>query len=136
MMKLSLTWVLLATSLFFSAYTHAAVESEDTSTTKNSTHYRVSYTSKVEPLPLNHIHSWELYVETLDGKPVENATITIYGGMPMHKHDLPTQPVVTELGDGDYLVEGMKFSMLGTWKIWVQVQAGEFTDTVTFYIEL
>ena len=36
--------------------------------------------------------------------------------MPEHGHGFPTVPEVTEyLGDGKYLVEGLKFSMPGWW---------------------
>lgn len=132
----SFTWALLAASLLLATGSHAAVETNSAAASQDNIHYRISYKSKVDPLPLNQMHSWIIHVETLDGKPVEQAKIVIYGKMPMHKHDLPTTPVVSELGDGDYLAEGMKFSMLGLWKLWIQVQAGQYTDTVTFEIEL
>lgn len=97
-------------------------------------HFSVSYKSKVEPLPLNSIHTWMLHVDTLDGSPVENATITVSGGMPAHRHGLPTQPMVTEIGQGDYLVEGMKFSMTGLWEMWFDIRAGDLNDKVKFEI--
>jgi len=68
------------------------------------------------------MHSWILRLETLDGQPVRNAEITVAGGMPKHNHGLPTAPQVTrELGNGDYLVEGIKFQMAGWYNyfIWV-----------------
>ena len=56
--------------------------------------------------------------------------------MPAHKHGLPTEPVVTEIGTGDYLVEGIKFSMSGKWEIWFNIRAGEITEKVKFNVEL
>ncbi|MCW8962146.1 MAG: FixH family protein [Gammaproteobacteria bacterium] len=103
--------------------------------TTNATHFNVSYKSNVEPLPLNRIHSWVLHVATRDGKPVEKATISVYGGMPAHRHGLPTQPEVSEIGGGDYLVQGLKFSMMGKWEMWFNIRAGDVTDKVKFDIE-
>ena len=99
--------------------------------------FRVFYASNKTPLPLNQIHSWTLHVETADGLPVENAEISIDGGMPQHGHGLPTSPQVTEnLGGGDYLVEGMKFQMLGWWEVRLAISAAGQSDTATFNLIL
>jgi len=119
----------------FSTAVYASETSNVSSKTAGSMHFHVSYASKVEPLPLNLIHSWILHVEVLDGKPVENAEISVYGGMPAHKHGLPTAPVVTEIGAGDYLVEGIKFSMRGQWELWFDIRAGDITEKVKFDVE-
>lgn len=134
--KLYLISLFLATSLSFAVTGNAADESQDFATVKNSKHFRVSYKSKVEPLPLNRIHSWLLHIDTVDGSPVEQATISVYGGMPAHKHGLPTQPEVTEISNGDYLVEGLKFSMTGLWQMWFDIQVNELSDKVKFTFEL
>ena len=50
--------------------------------------------------------------------------ITVDGGMPQHGHGLPTKPRVTRaLGNGDHLVEGMKFNMGGWWVVKFRVNA-------------
>ena len=55
--------------------------------------------------------------------------------MPQHGHGLPTQPRVTqEIGDGRYLMEGMKFSMTGWWDMRLAVQAGDVTDGAVFNV--
>ena len=92
----------------------------------------VTYTSQVEPMPLNRIHSWRMRVETADGTPVTGAEIRVDGGMPAHGHGLPTQPVAREIGDGDYLVEGLKFSMTGYWEMWFEVKAGGISEKKKF----
>ena len=97
--------------------------------------FKVSYESQVEPLPLNRIHSWVLHVETADAKPVENASIKVDGGMPAHNHGLPTQPVVSEIGNGNYLVEGLKFSMTGHWEMWFEIQAAGTIEKKKFDID-
>lgn len=98
--------------------------------------FNVSFTSE-EAIVINQMHSWTLHVETADGQPVENATILVDGGMPQHGHGLPTVPQVTEyLGDGNYLVEGMKFQMGGWWEVRFDITAGDVNDTVTFNLTL
>ena len=98
--------------------------------------FKVSYSSE-DTITINQMHTWTLHVETADGQPVENATITVDGGMPQHGHGLPTAPQVTEyLGDGDYLVEGMKFQMGGWWEVKFNITAGDLTDTITFNLTL
>jgi hypothetical protein len=107
----------------------------DTSTTRESENglYRVSYTASTGRIPVNQMHEWTLHVETADGTPVENATISVDGDMPAHGHGLPTSPRVTQyLGNGDYLVEGMKFQMGGAWVMDVTITADGQTDAVHF----
>lgn len=104
-------------------------------TTENGV-FKVSYSSD-ENIVINKMHTWTLHVETVDGQPVENAVITVDGGMPQHGHGLPTAPQVTEyLGNGDYLVEGLKFQMGGWWEVRFNITAGDATDTITFNLTL
>ena len=95
--------------------------------------YRGAYTPTLEPLTTDKLHAWTLHLETADGKPVENATITIHGDMPGHGHGLPTRPIVSQhRGHGDYLIEGMKFQMTGWWYVELDIAAGGKQDTVRF----
>ena len=126
----------LITGLCITIVGNAADGAQDSVTSIDSKHFRVSYKSEVEPLPLNRIHSWTLHVDTLDDKPVEKASISVRGGMPAHKHGLPTQPEVTEIGNGGYLVEGLKFSMTGIWQIWFDIRTEDATDKIKFTIKL
>jgi hypothetical protein len=111
----------------------------DTSTTLATTNglFSATYEPQVETIAINQIHTWTIHVETPDGEPVENAEITVDGGMPQHGHGLPTAPQVTEyLGNGDYLVEGMKFNMSGWWTLTFDIDAEGATDDVTFNLIL
>ena len=110
----------------------------DTSATRTSDQglYQVSI-SQLDPIAINQIHNWTLHVETADGQPVENAEITVDGGMPQHNHGLPTTPQVTQdLGNGDYLVEGLKFHMDGWWEIKFVIESAGQSDGVTFNLLL
>jgi hypothetical protein len=130
-----MTRLALASAIYFSTAGNAIAELRDIIETSDNKHYRVSCVSKVTPLPLNSIHSWVIHVDTINGNPVENASISVHGGMPAHKHGLPTQPEVTEIGGGDYLLEGLKFSMSGIWHVWFDIREKEITDKVKFTVE-
>jgi len=99
--------------------------------------FRVTYESDIEPPVINRIHSGELRIETNDGEPVADAQISIAGGMPLHDHGLATQPQVTGyLGDGKYLVEGVRYHMHGAWELFITIEAGGKKDTVVIPLQL
>jgi hypothetical protein len=99
--------------------------------------FRVSYTSTVNPLPLNQIHGWTLHLETADGVPVNDAVLVLNGGMPAHNHGLATAPEVTEaLGDGNYRVEGLRFHMQGAWEMTLDIRRGDTTDSVVIPLSI
>lgn len=99
--------------------------------------FNVSYTASTGTVPVNQMHQWTLHVETADGAPVTDATITVDGDMPQHGHGLPTRPQVTQnLGNGDYLVEGLRFQMGGWWVMDFTITADGQTDTVRFNMQL
>jgi hypothetical protein len=99
--------------------------------------YRASFTASEAEIPVNRLHTWTLHVETPDGQPIHNAAIVVDGDMPQHGHGLPTRPRVTQaLGNGDYLVEGMKFQMGGWWVIDFDITTGGQTDRVSFNLML
>ena len=105
--------------------------------TSRSEHFRVSVDPELEPLAINTIHRWVVQVQTLDGAPVTSAEIGIRGGMPAHDHGLPTLPEATRyLGDGRYLIEGMRFHMAGNWEIVISIDTGAQRDEVAIPLEL
>ena len=111
----------------------------DYSTTRRSDNglFNVSYTSSAATIPVNQIHQWTLHVQTPDGEIVEDAIITVDGDMPQHGHGLPTRPQVTQyLGNGDYLVEGLKFQMTGWWVMDFTIETNGQTDAVHFNMML
>lgn len=99
--------------------------------------YRVTLYSKVFPLPIQKIHSWNVHIETLDGRPVKTATIYIHGGMPVHRHGFPVKPRIKEnLGKGNYLIKGVKFNMIGEWEMRINIQEPKRRDRAVFKISL
>lgn len=113
--------------------------SPDIQTTKMSAHhlYRAAVRPDVTPIPVRRLQRWTLHLDTADGRPVDVATITMNGGMPQHGHGLPTSPRVTRaLGNGDHVVEGVKFNMGGWWVVRFAITSSAGTDTVTFNLGL
>jgi hypothetical protein len=111
----------------------------DTATTRRSDQglFQVTYASAKSPISINQIHAWTVHLETADGQIVEQAEITVSGGMPQHGHGLPTQPQMTEtLGNGDFLVQGLKFNMPGWWEVTFHIKANAQSDSITFNLVL
>jgi hypothetical protein len=120
---------------------HRADDSTDPDRTmtrmSGSDRFRVSMRSNVDPVPLSRIHNWTLHLETPEGVAVDDAQIGVYGDMPAHRHGLPTKPKVTEnRGGGDYLIEGVKFSMPGRWQLILIITADGKRDKAKFNIDL
>ncbi len=131
--KRLLTRLVLPSFLFITASELAAQEVWESSMGS----YKVSYSSKVTPIPINQIHQWVLHIETADGEPVSNAKLDIQGGMPLHDHGLPTNPVATEyLGEGNYLIEGVRFHMMGDWEITLEISQGNITETALIHLRI
>jgi len=98
------------------------------------------YTATLEPreaLRVRRLQTVPVMITDAQGRPVEQAAITIDGGMPEHGHGLPTQPRVTRaLGGGVYEIEGLRFSMGGWWQLKLAIHSATGTDTVTFNLGL
>ena len=113
-----------------------AADSLETQTTENGL-FTVSAVSQLDPVVINETHAWTVHIETAEGSPVTDAEIAIEGAMPEHNHGFPTAPRVTEnLGEGDYLLEGMRFNMAGVWVLTLEISSGDQSDSVTFEFEL
>ena len=111
----------------------------DTSTMKLTANkaFNVMYKSTSGQIRINRIHSWELAIKDANGKPVNNAMVTVVGDMPEHGHGLPTQPEVVKVGTGGlYRVDGMKFTMPGWWVVTVSVMANGVHDSVSFNLNI
>jgi hypothetical protein len=99
--------------------------------------YRGTIRPQGDSIPQGRLQRWTLHLETVDGAPVDSAAVSVDGGMPQHGHGLPTKPRVTRaLGNGDHLVEGMKFNMGGWWVVKFRVNATPGSDSLVFNVKL
>ena len=105
--------------------------------TSEAGHYRATIHPQGDSIPQGRLHKWTLHLETASGAPVDSVLLAVDGGMPQHGHGLPTKPRVTRaLGNGDHLVEGMKFNMGGWWVVKFRVAAAPGQDSVVFNLKL
>ena len=105
--------------------------------TSEAGRYRATIHPQGDTIPQGKLQRWTLHVETAAGAPVDSGDFAVDGGMPQHGHGLPTKPRVTRaLGNGDHLVEGMKFNMGGWWVVKFRVTAAPGTDSVVFNVKL
>ena len=57
--------------------------------------------------------------------------------MPEHNHAMPTEPKVTKnLGNGRYLLQGVRFHMAGFWEMKVTIRVEGNEHVVIFPLEL
>lgn len=114
-------------------------ENLDVATRKLSAHakFEVEVATRSDHIMINEMHAWTVRIRGVDGTPVDGANVHVTGGMPLHGHRLPTAPQVTEyLGDGTYLLEGVRFNMAGWWEVTLAIESGHQQDTVTFNLVL
>jgi hypothetical protein len=99
--------------------------------------FRVSLRSLSDPIPMNRIHSWAIRLSDRNGQALSGATIRFAGGMPAHRHGFPTEPrIIAGRAPGEYLLQGLRFSMPGWWEIRLAVEAGGRVDGVVFNVVL
>jgi len=89
------------------------------------------------PLHPRQMQTVRIVVRDADGRAIDEAQISIDGGMPQHGHGLPTRPRVTRnLGDGIYEIEGVRFNMGGWWEFKLAIAGPRGADTITFNLAL
>jgi hypothetical protein len=99
--------------------------------------YRATIVPQGGSIPQGKLQSWTLHLENAAGTPVDSASVAVDGGMPQHGHGLPTKPRVTRaLGNGDHLVEGLRFNMGGWWVVKFQVSSAAGSDSLVFNLKL
>ncbi|HEX7830655.1 MAG TPA: FixH family protein [Thermoanaerobaculia bacterium] len=98
------------------------------------------YTATLQPdesLRPRKLQTIQVVLKDAQGRVVDGAAITIDGGMPQHGHGLPTRPRVTKsLGNGVYVIEGVRFNMGGWWEFKLAIQGSAGTDSITFNLAL
>ena len=89
------------------------------------------------PLRPRQMQTVRVTVRDAEGRAIDEAQISIDGGMPQHGHGLPTRPrVKRNVGDGIYEIEGVRFNMGGWWEFTLAIAGSRGADTVTFNLDL
>jgi len=96
----------------------------------------VSYQSELDPIVINQIHEWTLFITDADGVPVSDAQVSVEGGMPAHNHGLPTAPVIKPGERGQYMLQGLRFHMMGYWKLELNIETEGASDNVVITLDL
>jgi hypothetical protein len=139
MSRLALTLTLASAATLAGCMHMGAPSNLDYSRTRASEHglYRAAIKPEGDSIPQGKLQKWTLHLDAANGSPVSAAKVAVDGGMPQHGHGLPTKPRVTrELGNGDYLVEGMKFNMGGWWVVKFRVNSAVGADSLVFNLNL
>ena len=101
---------------------------------------RQTYTVSLQhpgPFRLRQMQTVQVVVLDAKGAPVEDAAISVDGGMPEHRHGLPTRPRVKRSpGRGIYEIEGLRFSMSGWWELKLAIESANGSDQVVFNLAL
>ena len=99
--------------------------------------YVVRIAPEAEPVRQGVLHSWIATVTTAQGEPVEDALLTVDGGMPQHGHGLPTAPRASaHQGEGRYRIDGLRFNMGGWWVLKLAISSAAGDDDVEFNLML
>jgi hypothetical protein len=100
--------------------------------------FRIEIVSQINPIPISKVHQWSVNLRAQNGAPVAGASLKVDGGMPEHRHGLPTAPRAEAASSpGRYVIKGMKFSMRGWWVLNLYVRTPEgLTDKITFNVVL
>jgi hypothetical protein len=89
------------------------------------------------PLRPRQMQTVRVTVRDAEGRAIDDAQISIDGGIPQHGHGLPTRPRVTgNLGGGTYEIEGVRFNMGGWWEFKLAIAGSHGADTITFNLDL
>jgi hypothetical protein len=89
------------------------------------------------PLRPRQMQTVRVTLRDAEGRAIDEAQISIDGGMPQHGHGLPTRPRVTRnLGEGSYEIEGVRFNMGGWWEFKLAIAGSRGADTVIFNLDL
>ena len=100
--------------------------------------FHVRVQSQAAPIPVSRLHQWTVHLTDQAGLPVTGAELVVDGGMPEHHHGLPTAPRATPAATpGDYVINGMKFSMRGWWVLKLAMKSPDGrADRITFNLVL
>jgi len=90
-----------------------------------------------EQIHVGH-NSMKMRIEKqMDKQPIDqDAMIEIVTWMSVHEHGTKVSPVITPLGDGNYTVEMLNFTMPGPWEILIRISKDDKEDTAVLNVSV
>lgn len=99
--------------------------------------YKGKFFYEEEKAPIKEKHSWLLYLENGKGEIMEGAQIYVDGINEEAGRGFANPPTISEyLGNGHYRVDGIYFSVPGTWTMRFQVIWGGIADVLSYEVEI
>ena len=133
MLNKNLIKAMLISLLIPAAY---AQQVENQSWISKNENFTVSIESDLDPIVINQIHSWSLHLQDARGQSVTGADLSFIGGMPEHNHGLATAPVIESSREGSYLLQGLRFHMMGLWELELTIEHAGISDMVLITLKL
>ena len=99
-------------------------------------HFRISYQTNPDPIPLNKHFRMTFLVQDLAGKPLDGLALKVDAGMPEHNHGMSVKPELKALGKGRYEVRGLLYHMPGYWEVYVDTPYQEKLERTIFGMTL
>jgi|Deesub1362A_J573_1020465.scaffolds.fasta_scaffold28525_2 hypothetical protein len=75
-------------------------------------------------------------IERNSKKPVNGLTIDVVPWMKAMEHGSTEIPVIKELGNGEYHVKKLNFSMPGEWEVYLRIKNNGKEDTAVFNVSV
>jgi hypothetical protein len=98
--------------------------------------YRASLIPSTASITLDRSLTWALDVHATSGAPVPGAELALDSWMPDDPGAQLERPQVTDLGDGHYRIDGIRFDRRGWWNVKLQISKATVTDSLAFNIVL
>jgi len=89
-----------------------------------------------DPPPRLGLNMFSLTVNTLNGKAVSSAEISVEPWMPLHGHGSDRPSLITETGDGLYHLTEVSFTMPGQWELRTQLTVDGLTEYAVFTVDV
>jgi hypothetical protein len=98
--------------------------------------YFVGYTNNPDPIPFNEYFAVEVSVYSDETAAEKQTDIEVFVDaiMPAHGHGMAETPTITRLDNGNFLADGLKWQMTGTWELQVYITK-ETTEIASWEIE-
>ena len=79
---------------------------------------------------------YEINLADRQGKPLDQAQITIIPWMPDHGHGTDREPSISPMGNGVYEVDDVVYTMPGLWHLNVEISTASMFDNARFELEV